>query len=206
MSTKRLYYFLFFISLTTLTSCQWGKQYTYATRQDRLTEVEKREAAALGISSTTPSNQQESSDELPTMTTTEEGVKNISAAGKAKTALKTAWSYKGVKYKIGGTTKKGMDCSGLMLVSWQSANIQLPRTSQEQSKTGKYVAFASLKPGDLVFFTGPGSNYIKHVGMISKIENGRKYFIHASTSKGVREDEISDIYWKKYYKLGRRVH
>ncbi|WP_158021908.1 C40 family peptidase [Flammeovirga pacifica] len=206
MSNNRLFIFFLLLSLTTFTSCQWGKQYTYVTRQDRLKEVEQREAASLGISSNSSTQQQEASDELPTMTTTQATGQSYNAAGKAKTALKTAWTFKGVKYKIGGTTKKGMDCSGLMLVSWQSANIQLPRTSQQQAKTGKYVPFGSLKPGDLVFFSGPGSNYIKHVGMISKVENGRKYFIHASTSKGVREDEISELYWKKYYKLGRRVH
>ncbi|NLR91212.1 MULTISPECIES: C40 family peptidase [Flammeovirga] len=187
-------------------SCQFGKQYTYTTRQDRIQDVEQKQLQEIGYQSNANTNTASvtTEDNVPTMTTTDDIVKTLSAKGKAEVALKTAHSYKGVRYQIGGTTKKGMDCSGLMLVSWQAANVELPRTSQQQAKTGKYVPFASLKPGDLVFFSGPGTNSIKHVGMISKVVNGKNYFIHAS-SHGVREDEISEVYWKKYYKLGRRV-
>ncbi len=48
-----------------------------------------------------------------------------------------AISFEGTKYKYGGTTKRGMDCSGLLFVSFQENDIQLPRTSRAMSLQGE---------------------------------------------------------------------
>ncbi|WP_170178462.1 C40 family peptidase [Flammeovirga pectinis] len=197
---------LFFVLVTTvLQSCQYGKSYTYSTRQDKLQQKKQQRVTALGGGTTSSTQQQDNSTTsqaaaAAAVITTPKNVSN-----KVEAALKTAWTYEGVKYDYGNMSKKGIDCSGLMCVSWQAANVTLPRASYQQAKEGKYVPFSNLKPGDLVFFSGPGTSNIKHVGMISAVKNGRKYFIHASTSHGVMQSELSDVYWKKYYKLARRL-
>lgn len=184
------------ILMSFLQSCEFGKQYTYSTRQDRLEGVKQKKLAELGVNS--------SQNDSPIPNTTNI-TKDIKAKGKANVAIKTAWTFEGVKYATGGTTKKGMDCSGLMLVAWQAANIQLPRVSYEQAKAGKAVSFNNLQPGDLVFFHPHGGKRINHVGMVTEVEDGKAYFIHASTSSGVMESELTSAYWKGIFSTARRL-
>src|SRR5688500_9836070 len=66
--------------------------------------------------------------------------------------INAARSYTGTPYKYGGTTRSGMDCSGLLLNSFKVINFDLPRSSDAQSKVGKEVKMKDLEPGDLVFF------------------------------------------------------
>ncbi|MCP4521856.1 MAG: C40 family peptidase [Cytophagales bacterium] len=116
---------------------------------------------------------------------------------KAHKAIKTAQSYKGTKYKFGGTTKKGIDCSGLMCTSYKSAGITLPRTSRDQSNHGKRVYIGSLQPGDLVFFgASPKSKKVTHVGMVTRASKSKVTFIHASSSSGVVESDLFSAYYK----------
>ncbi len=59
----------------------------------------------------------------------------------------------GTRYRHGGLSKEGVDCSGFILLTYQELfGVALPRTVREQVKKGKKVPRASLKPGDLVFF------------------------------------------------------
>ena len=58
-----------------------------------------------------------------------EGRKNV----KANEIISTALSYSGTRYKYGGTTKKGMDCSGLVYVSLKENDILFPRTSYQMA-------------------------------------------------------------------------
>ncbi|KXX69622.1 hypothetical protein AVL50_15620 [Flammeovirga sp. SJP92] len=160
----------------------------------------------LGVSQSNNNTAQSTSAATATAVATEIATKTVKAEGKAKVAIKTAWSFEGVKYAAGGTTKKGMDCSGLMLVSWQAANVQLPRVSSEQAKRGKAVSFNNLQPGDLVFFHPHGGTRINHVGMVTEVEDGKMYFIHASTSRGVMESELTSAYWKGIFSKARRLH
>ncbi|NME71859.1 C40 family peptidase [Flammeovirga aprica] len=190
-------------------SCEFGKQYTYGTRQDRLDKVKQKQLSQLGVSqssSTASAATQNTNAQNATAVAAEITTKTLKAEGKAKIAIKTAWSFEGVKYATGGTTKKGMDCSGLMLVSWQAANVQLPRVSSEQAKRGKAVSFNNLQPGDLVFFHPHGGTRINHVGMVTEVEGGKMYFIHASTSRGVMESELTSAYWKGIFSKARRLH
>jgi len=110
---------------------------------------------------------------------------------KIQTAISTARSYTGTPYRYGGTSKRGMDCSGLLCVSYKKAGLTLPRTSAEQSKFGNSVKINQLKPGDLVFFSAKkGRRKITHVGMVTKVENGKDIqFIHSSTKLGVVENK-----------------
>jgi len=108
--------------------------------------------------------------------------------------------YKGVKYRYGGTTSKGFDCSGFVQRAYKEAfNMDLPRTTQAMMKTGKKVSKKDLQPGDLVFFHPTRKYY--HVG----IYLGDGVFMHASTSKGVMKSKMELNYWKKSYVTARRV-
>ncbi len=117
---------------------------------------------------------------------------------KAEVIIKSARSYVGTKYKYGGTSKAGIDCSGLTSVSFKSADIVLPRTANDQSTYGKTVSLNDLKRGDLVFFTDKkGNKKITHVGIITEVKgDGFAKFIHASTRAGVVEVELFSDYYK----------
>lgn len=122
------------------------------------------------------------------------------------TVIEAARSYTGVPYKWGGTTRVGMDCSGLLCTSFQSINVTLPRTSEEQGDYGKKVRPKDIKEGDLVFFgANRFSNDITHVGMVTEV-NGKEdvRFIHASSSLGVIEANLyADHYQKIFIKAVR---
>lgn len=107
---------------------------------------------------------------------------------------------KGVKYKFGGNSKKGIDCSAFIQKAYkQSLNIKIPRTTLLQSKVGKKINKIQLQYGDLVFFkTGRNS---RHVGIY--VENGK--FMHASTSKGVTISKLKNIYFNKHYWKSKRI-
>jgi probable lipoprotein NlpC len=114
--------------------------------------------------------------------------------------IRVARTYKGTPYKYGGTTRAGMDCSGLLCTSFQSAGIPLPRTSTQQSKVGKPVKVADLKPGDLLFFSTRKGKVINHVGLVTEVRGeGSVKFIHSTVSLGVMEDFLSTAYYKKAF-------
>lgn len=118
-----------------------------------------------------------------------------------ETVIQTARSYTGTPYKWGGTTRVGMDCSGLLCTSFQSINVALPRTSEEQSRYGKPVRVRELKEGDLVFFgANKYSREITHVGMVTEVINDSEIkFIHASTTLGVIENNLFSDYWQNIF-------
>jgi len=126
---------------------------------------------------------------------------------KSDKVIKTAKSYVGTPYKYGGTSRSGMDCSGLMVLCFKEVSITLPRTSAEQSKVGTAIKYADLKPGDLVFFTDKkGGSNVVHAGLISKVNAPRDVkFIHSSTKLGVVESDLYVSYYENILIKARRV-
>lgn len=107
--------------------------------------------------------------------------------------------WKNVKYKYGGNSKKGIDCSAFtQRIFKEKFDVNLPRTTLTQVKIGKHVKRSELEMGDLVFFkTGVRD---RHVG----IYMGNGDFMHASI-KGVKFTKIDKPYYKKNYWTSRRV-
>lgn len=119
--------------------------------------------------------------------------------------IKNAQHFLGTKYRYGGTTKKGMDCSGLIYTSFKLENINLPRTSSEQSKKGKPIKLSKVKKGDLLFFITNKGNKISHVGLVvAKNAKGIK-FIHSSNSLGVTISSLDEKYWSNAFRFAKRI-
>ncbi|MET0394906.1 MAG: C40 family peptidase [Chitinophagaceae bacterium] len=96
----------------------------------------------------------------------------------------------GTRYRLGGTTRSGIDCSAFVQAVYLSAfAVPLPRTAREQYQSSHIISATELREGDLVFFNTTGG--ISHVGIY--LQNNK--FIHASSSSGVI---ISDMY-EPYY-------
>lgn len=109
----------------------------------------------------------------------------------------TDWS--GVKYRLGGLGKDGIDCSGFAyLLQKDIYGNSLPRRSREQAETVKEKSLGQLKEGDLIFFSF-GGGAVDHVGIYL---NGN-YFVHASTTRGVVVDDLNlPAYQKAIVKAG----
>jgi peptidoglycan DL-endopeptidase LytE len=110
----------------------------------------------------------------------------------------------GVQYRTGGTSKSGFDCSGLMVATFGSFDIKLPRTSRDQSNFGYRVSKNDAQKGDLIFFSTNGSGNVNHVGMVVENVDGEIKFIHSSTHKGVIYSSASEGYYARtFIKINR---
>ncbi|MGM0933487.1 MAG: C40 family peptidase [Bacteroidota bacterium] len=116
-----------------------------------------------------------------------------------------ALDFEGTRYKYGGTTKKGVDCSGLIYTSFLKEDIAMPRTSRDLSLKGKRLYLKDVSPGDLLFFeTNKKRKVINHVGLVVEVADEIR-FIHSSTSRGVIISSLEDNYWKSNFVMARRV-
>lgn len=117
----------------------------------------------------------------------------------------TASENIGTRYRMGGTTKDGFDCSGLMMTTYGDCNVQLPRTSIEQSQFGDKVNFEQAQKGDLIFFKTSSRNRINHVGMVVEADGDEIKFIHASVHGGVMISSTKESYYEKKVAQVNRV-
>jgi len=109
----------------------------------------------------------------------------------------------GVPYRYGGTSRSGVDCSGLTYNIYQKVyRKKLPRSTSDLEKKGiKKISKHQLQPGDLIFFATSNSNKITHVGMYLKDNK----FIHASSSRGVVVNDLDEKYYKRTWKKCGKV-
>lgn len=115
-------------------------------------------------------------------------------------------SFEGVAYRAGGTTKRGMDCSGLVTTVFRAFNKSLPRSSSLMSREGVEISLAKVEKGDLLFFDiARLKGNINHVGLVTSVENGDVKFIHSTTSRGVITTSINEPYWKEAFVKAKRV-
>ncbi len=120
--------------------------------------------------------------------------------------LSAAFDYEGVRYRFGGSTRSGLDCSGLVTNAFNDASsINLPRSSSDMAKIGDKINKDDAQRGDLIFFrTGKGSR-ISHVGIITEVSNDEIKFIHSSTTKGVIVSTTKEDYYKRRFVQINRV-
>lgn len=115
--------------------------------------------------------------------------------------ISTAKKYIGVRYRSGGTTANGFDCSGFTQFVFNQHNISIPRDTSKQATVGTQLSKAELQIGDLIIFKNTYKKGPSHAGIY--VGNGQ--FIHASTSRGVRIDHMDDNYWGGRFHSGRSV-
>ncbi|NER14789.1 NlpC/P60 family protein [Leptobacterium flavescens] len=125
---------------------------------------------------------------------------------KADNIINTALAFRGTRYKYGGTTSKGMDCSGLIYVSFKEHSVPLQRTSYMMAKQGKQIKLKEVKKGDLLFFnTNKSRKRINHVGLVVTVDKQGIKFIHATTSRGVLISSLKEGYWNYAFIEARRI-
>lgn len=136
------------------------------------------------------------------------GKPNADAATKAADAMShlknkqlyrfiTDWT--GVKYRLGGLDKRGIDCSGFALLLQKDIyGKQLPRRSRDQADAVKKRSISQLNEGDLIFFSF-GGRTVDHVGVYLN----NNFFVHASTTRGVVVDDLTiPAYQRAFVKAG----
>jgi cell wall-associated NlpC family hydrolase len=111
----------------------------------------------------------------------------------------------GSRYRTGGTSKSGFDCSGLIYTTFGECDIQLPRTSKQQSRVGVVINTEEAQKGDLIFFKTNGRRQINHVGMVVEVNDDEIKFIHSSTSNGVIISSTKERYYGKNFSQINRV-
>ncbi|KIX21006.1 hypothetical protein SY27_09515 [Flavobacterium sp. 316] len=199
---------LVFIVLISIVSCK--------TQSNIITS--KKEAKEKGIYSysedgrtkTVKSNRTKSSEKRENEEIVDKDDKGRKLEKKATNSLANkiindALDNLGVKYRTGGTTKTGMDCSGLVFSTYGNYDISLPRTSIDMSRHGQKIKKNEAQPGDLIFFKTNGRSVINHVGIITEIVNDEIKFIHSSTKRGVIVSSTLDAYYSKTFAQINRV-
>ncbi|GAB3792035.1 hypothetical protein GCM10028819_01530 [Spirosoma humi] len=153
---------------------------TVPTVTDNLTDV-----------STTTSNEASFYDQIPL-------VKNV---------INYAKEHLSIRYRSGGTTTRGFDCSGFTRFCFNKFGISLPHSSAAQGNVGAAIDKESAQPGDLILFKGhsSGGNRIGHVGLITEVIGDRIKFIHSAWNGGVRYDYLNASYYQHRFMGIRRV-
>ncbi|MGV8917453.1 MAG: C40 family peptidase [Pseudomonas sp.] len=125
--------------------------------------------------------------------------------GLADSILERGMALIGTRYRAGGTSEAGFDCSGFIgYLFREEAGMTLPRSTREMINVkAPLVARNNLKPGDLLFFSTKGRGRVSHAG----IYLGDDQFIHSSSTRsgGVRIDSLDDSYWKKTFIEAKRA-
>ncbi len=124
---------------------------------------------------------------------------------KADYLIRKASEHLGTRYRSGGTTSAGFDCSGLMFSTFQNVDMTLPRSSQEMANYGVRISRSQAQKGDLIFFATFGGRRVSHVGMVTEVVDGVIKFIHSSTGSGVIVSSLNEAYYARTYVQINRV-
>ena len=180
-------FFIFFISIL-LTGCGIVKKKTTYGKERTITVAASE------------------NDSLVTEKKLPDSTKTVVVLEKADLIINSAMAYSGVRYKYGGTTKKGMDCSGLLYVSFGKNDIPLPRVSNQMALEGKKINLKKVTKGDLLFFkTTKKGKKINHVGLVVAVDGRDIKFIHATSSRGVIVSSLQEGFWNYAFVMATRV-
>ncbi|WP_430614232.1 C40 family peptidase [Flavobacterium sp. JP2137] len=120
--------------------------------------------------------------------------------------LNVAEDFKGVRYRFGGTSRDGMDCSGFVSTAFNAFDIALPRSSRDMASIGQKINSSEAQKGDLIFFKTGKKSRISHVGIIVEVKGEDIKFIHSSTSKGVIVSSLNEAYYNRTFAQINRVY
>lgn len=120
-----------------------------------------------------------------------------------KSLYKEVESWLGTPYRYGGESKRGTDCSGMVMQIYLKVyDIKLQRNSARIFYDNcKRIKKHQLREGDLVFFATGSNNKINHVGIYLKNDK----FVHASTKRGVIISDLNESYYVIKFKGAGRV-
>jgi probable lipoprotein NlpC len=121
------------------------------------------------------------------------------AAGDRSRLIAAAGKYRGTPYRSGGMSRRGLDCSGLVYLSFRDAlGMEVPRTAASLYGWTTPIPESALLPGDLVFFNTVSATEISHVGLYT----GDGGFIHSASSgprTGVIDSRLDESYWRRTF-------
>jgi cell wall-associated NlpC family hydrolase len=131
---------------------------------------------------------------------------SIENTSKAEFLIAKATENLGSRYRSGGTSSAGFDCSGLMCNTFKSIDLILPRTSHDMANFGVKIDKENAQKGDLIFFATFGGKRVSHVGMVTEVTpDGEIKFIHSASSSGVIVSSIKENYYTKTFVQINRV-
>lgn len=112
-----------------------------------------------------------------------------------------AYGFLGIRYRFGGSSRNGIDCSSFVQQVFREMDVSLPRTAREQFEVGNEVSPGDLQKGDLVFFRTYAS-YPSHVG----IYLGNSKMIHASSrDRRVVVSTMNTPYYRSRFIGAKRI-
>jgi hypothetical protein len=114
--------------------------------------------------------------------------------------IEAIWDWVGTRYRFGGTSRNGIDCSAFTGTVYRSLGHKLPRTAAMQWNAGREIDDAEMQFGDLVFFNTRRAVYVSHVG----IYLGNNLFAHASSRNGVIVSSLESNYYSSHFIGARR--
>jgi probable lipoprotein NlpC len=188
---KRTGFLIFIVSTTiTFTSCE---VFRTTPRSSTARQPQKRPA--------TTSTAQKPALETPSPKTYTKSIPEV---------VRVARTYIGTPYRSGGNDRNGIDCSGLISSVYSEIGFKVPRISWQQSEFGEEVIMIEdIKPGDWLFFVPEAGKegYVSHAGIVTEVRDRQNvFFIHASSSKGVREDNLYSTYFKNRFAKAMRPY
>lgn len=119
--------------------------------------------------------------------------------------INNAMEFIGVRYRGGGTSRAGMDCSGMVTAVFNIFDIKLPRSSHDMAAVGEKIDTNDVQKGDLIFFRTNGRSVINHVGLVVEKIGDEIKFIHSSTSKGVMVSSTKESYYQRAFAQVNRI-
>lgn len=126
------------------------------------------------------------------------------AITKAEFLISKASECIGVRYRSGGSDRRGFDCSGFVSYTFKYLEMDLPRSSWEMANVGIKIDRSQAQKGDLIFFKTVRSG-ISHVGMITEVTENDIKFIHSSTNNGVIVSSVNEAYYARRFVQINRI-